>query len=97
MQPWRLDRLDTHLQDSNLVWAWNFSETFESTVWSERAKIRMKYLGRFPSAEDEDTFFWMRAFPETKSDTILSSVIPTSGAVLHDSPCERSNQIPTYL
>jgi len=33
----------------------------------EHQKIGMKILGPFLSIEDEDTFFWMRAFADLKS------------------------------
>jgi hypothetical protein len=43
-----------------------FLKTFESKVRPEHEKIGMKILGPFLSAEDADTFFWMRAFPDLK-------------------------------
>jgi len=44
-----------------------FLETFEAKVRPEHQKLGMKILGPFLSIEDEDTFFWMRAFPDLKS------------------------------
>jgi hypothetical protein len=44
-----------------------FLEVFESKAVPEHQKIGMKILGPFLSIEDEDTFFWMRAFPNLKS------------------------------
>jgi hypothetical protein len=46
-----------------------FLKTFESKAQPEHEKIGMKILGPFLSLEDEDTFFWMRAFPDQKSRT----------------------------
>jgi len=44
-----------------------FLKTLESKAWPEHEKIGMKILGPFLSVENEDTFFWMRAFPDLKS------------------------------
>src|SRR2546428_2176876 len=44
-----------------------FLEVLESKGIPEHQKIGMKILGPFLSSEDEDTFFWMRAFPDLKS------------------------------
>jgi hypothetical protein len=44
-----------------------FLETFEAKVRPEHEKIGMKILGPFLSIEDDDTFFWMRAFPDMAS------------------------------
>src|SRR5437763_7483339 len=44
-----------------------FLEVLESKAIPEHQKIGMKILGPFLSIEDEDTFFWMRAFPDLKS------------------------------
>ncbi len=44
-----------------------FLKTFESKARPEHEKIGMKILGPFLSVENEDTFFWMRAFPDLKS------------------------------
>ena len=43
-----------------------FLEILESKAVPEHQKIGMKILGPFLSIEDEDTFFWMRAFPDLK-------------------------------
>src|SRR5437588_1766795 len=45
----------------------NFSKSLESKAIPEHQKIGIKILGPFLSIEDEDTFFWMRAFPDLKS------------------------------
>ena len=44
-----------------------FLETFEAKVRPEHEKIGMKIIGPFLSIEDENTFFWMRAFPDMVS------------------------------
>ena len=44
-----------------------FLEVLESKTIPEHQKIGMKILGPFLSIEDEDTFFWMRAFPDLQS------------------------------
>jgi len=44
-----------------------FLKTFEAKVRPEHETIGMKILGPFLSIEDADTFFWMRAFPDSKS------------------------------
>ena len=44
-----------------------FLEILESKAFPEHEKIGMKILGPFLSVENEDTFFWMRAFPDLKS------------------------------
>jgi hypothetical protein len=44
-----------------------FLKTFEAKVRPAHRKIGMKILGPFLSVEDDDTFFWMRAFPDRKS------------------------------
>ena len=44
-----------------------FLKIFESKSVPEHQKIGMKILGPFLSIEDDDTFFWMRAFPDRKS------------------------------
>ena|SRR6266849_939119 len=44
-----------------------FLRTFESKVRPEHERIGMKIRGSFLSVEDDDTFFWMRAFPDLKS------------------------------
>jgi hypothetical protein len=46
-----------------------FLQTFESKARPEHKKIGMKILGPFLSVEDDDTFFWMRAFPDLKNRT----------------------------
>ncbi len=43
-----------------------FLRTFESKARPGHEKIGMKILGPFLSIEDENTFFWMRAFPDLK-------------------------------
>jgi len=43
-----------------------FLEIFESRSVPAHQKIGMKILGPFLSVEDDDTFFWMRAFPDLK-------------------------------
>jgi NIPSNAP protein len=48
-----------------------FLKTFESKARPEHEKIGMKILGPFLSVEDDDTFFWMRAFPDQKTRTRL--------------------------
>jgi hypothetical protein len=44
-----------------------FLKTFESKSVPEHQKIGMKILGPFLSVEEEDTFFFMRAFPDLES------------------------------
>jgi hypothetical protein len=44
-----------------------FLKTFETKARPEHEKIGMKILGPFLSVEDDNTFFWMRAFPDLKS------------------------------
>jgi hypothetical protein len=46
-----------------------FLEILESKAFPEHEKIGMKILGPFLSVDDDDTFFWMRAFPDLKSRT----------------------------
>ena len=46
-------------------------------------EIGIKVVGPFPSAEDEDTFTWLRAFPDTASrDTMTKTLY--SGPVWKD-------------
>jgi hypothetical protein len=44
-----------------------FVRILESEAWPEHKHIGMKVLGPFLSVENNDTFFWMRAFPDPKS------------------------------
>jgi hypothetical protein len=44
-----------------------FLKILESKALPEHKKIGMKILGPFLSVEDNNTFFWMRAFPDLKS------------------------------
>jgi len=44
-----------------------FLEIFESKSLPEHKKIGMKILGPYLSVEDDDTFFFMRAFPDLAS------------------------------
>ena len=44
-----------------------FLRIFESKARPEHEKIGMKILGPFLSIEDDNTFFWMRAFPDLKN------------------------------
>src|SRR6201988_5449179 len=44
-----------------------FLKTFESKARPEHQKIGMKILGPFLSVENDDTFFWMRAFSDEQS------------------------------
>ena len=44
-----------------------FLKIFKSKTVPEHQKIGMKILGPFLSAEDHDTFFFMRAFPDLES------------------------------
>jgi hypothetical protein len=44
-----------------------FLEILETKAIPAHQKIGMKILGPFLSVEDDDTFFWMRAFPDLKS------------------------------
>ena len=44
-----------------------FLKIFESKSVPEHQKIGMKILGPFLSVEDDDTFFFMRAFPDLQS------------------------------
>jgi hypothetical protein len=44
-----------------------FVEILRSKAFPEHQKIGMKTIGPFLSVEDEDTFFWMRGFPDLQS------------------------------
>lgn len=44
-----------------------FLEIFRTKSIPAHAEIGMKILGPFPSIEDDDTFFFMRGFPDLKS------------------------------
>ena len=44
-----------------------FLEIFESKSLPEHKKIGMKILGPYLSVEDDNTFFFMRAFPDLAS------------------------------
>jgi hypothetical protein len=44
-----------------------FLEIFESRSVPAHQKIGIKILGPFLSVEDDDTFFFMRAFPDLES------------------------------
>jgi NIPSNAP len=44
-----------------------FLKILESKALPEHKKIGMKIVGPFLSVEDNNTFFWMRAFPDLKS------------------------------
>jgi hypothetical protein len=44
-----------------------FLEIFESKSVPAHQKIGMKIVGPFLSVEDDDTFFFMRAFPDLES------------------------------
>jgi len=44
-----------------------FVEILESKAFPEHEKIGMKTIGPFLSVEDDDTFFWMRGFPDLQS------------------------------
>ena len=44
-----------------------FLEILETKAIPAHQKIGMKVLGPFLSVEDDDTFFWMRAFPDQQS------------------------------
>jgi hypothetical protein len=44
-----------------------FVEILESKAFPEHQKIGMKTIGPFLSVEDDDTFFWMRGFPDLQS------------------------------
>ncbi|MGA8298246.1 MAG: NIPSNAP family protein, partial [Terriglobales bacterium] len=44
-----------------------FLEIFRTKSMPAHAEIGMKILGPFLSVEDEDTFFFMRGFPDLKS------------------------------
>jgi hypothetical protein len=44
-----------------------FLRTLETKAFPAHQKIGMKILGPFLSVEDDDTFFWMRAFPDQES------------------------------
>ena len=41
-----------------------FLKILESKAFPEHQKIGMKIIGPFLSVEDDDAFFWMRAFPD---------------------------------
>lgn len=44
-----------------------FLRIFESKARPEHERIGMKILGPFLSVDNDDTLFWMRAFPDEKS------------------------------
>ena len=44
-----------------------FLKILETRAFPAHQKIGMKILGPFLSVEDDDTFFWMRAFPDQES------------------------------
>ena len=44
-----------------------FVKILETKVIAAHQKIGVKILGAFLSVEDDDTFFWMRAFPDQQS------------------------------
>jgi hypothetical protein len=44
-----------------------FLKIFESKARPEHERIGMRILGPFLSVEDEETFFWMRAFPNPEA------------------------------
>jgi NIPSNAP len=44
-----------------------FVKILETKAAPTHQKIGMKILGPFLSVEDDDTFFWMRAFPDQQS------------------------------
>jgi cellulose biosynthesis protein BcsQ len=44
-----------------------FLKILESKAFPEHQKIGMKIIGPFLSVEDDDAFFWMRAFPNKES------------------------------
>jgi hypothetical protein len=44
-----------------------FLEVFHAKSIPAHAEIGMKIMGPFLSAEDPDTFFWMRGFPDIAS------------------------------
>jgi hypothetical protein len=44
-----------------------FLRIFESKARPEHERIGIKILGPFLSVENDDTFFWMRAFPDERS------------------------------
>ena len=44
-----------------------FLRILESKAWPEHQSIGMKIIGPFLSVEDDDTFFWMRGFPDLQS------------------------------
>jgi len=44
-----------------------FLEIFKRKSVPAHAEIGMKILGPFPSVEDQDTFFFMRGFPDLQS------------------------------
>ena len=44
-----------------------FLKLLESKAFPEHQKIGMKIIGPFLSVEDDDTFFWMRTFPDKQS------------------------------
>jgi len=44
-----------------------FIKILETKAFPAHQRIGMKILGPFLSVEDEDTFFWMRAFPNQQS------------------------------
>jgi NIPSNAP len=44
-----------------------FVEILESKAFPEHQKIGMKTIGPFLSVEDDDTFFWMRGFPDLQT------------------------------
>jgi hypothetical protein len=56
-----------------------FLEIFRSKSMPAHAEIGMKILGPFLSLEDEDTFFFMRGFPDLESREPMKAKFYESG------------------
>ena len=48
-------------------------EAFPKSLFPECKRIGMKVAGPFPSVEDDNTVFWMRAFPDAAARQKMSS------------------------
>src|SRR5947208_15198662 len=56
-----------------------FLEIFETKSLPAHQKIGMKILGPFLSVEDNDTFFFMRAFPDLKRREAMKALFYEGG------------------
>lgn len=55
-------------------------EVLRTRLFPLHRDIGIRVLGPFPSAEDEDTLVWLRAFPDTASRDTMTKA-PYGGAI----------------